>query len=68
MFLRTLPSWREVSGLLGSIDEQILTLDIAYSGCMDFILALLPWLIIWKLEMKKREKIGIALAMSMGVL
>ena len=52
----------------GSIDDQILTLGIAYSGCMDFILALLPWLIIWKLEMKKREKIGIALAMSMGVL
>jgi hypothetical protein len=40
----------------------------AYSGCMDFVLALLPWMILWKLEMKKREKVGIALAMSMGVL
>lgn len=41
---------------------------VAYSGCMDFILALLPWMVLWNLEMKKREKAGIALAMSMGIL
>ncbi|CEO60220.1 hypothetical protein PMG11_04858 [Penicillium brasilianum] len=40
----------------------------AYSGCMDVILALLPWAVLWDLEMKKREKAGIALAMSMGVI
>lgn len=40
----------------------------AYSGTMDLLLALLPWAILWKLQMKKREKFGIALAMSMGVL
>ncbi|KAJ5523409.1 hypothetical protein N7513_012953 [Penicillium frequentans] len=50
-----------------NVFEDIALVAGAYSGCMDFILALLPWLIIWKLEMKKREKIGIALAMSMGV-
>jgi hypothetical protein len=40
----------------------------AYSGVMDIFLALLPWPIIWKLQMKRKEKIGVALAMSMGVL
>jgi hypothetical protein len=39
-----------------------------YSGIMDFILALLPWKVIWKLQMKRKEKFGVALAMSMGIL
>ncbi|TLS23422.1 uncharacterized protein PpBr36_06133 [Pyricularia pennisetigena] len=38
-----------------------------YSGLADMTLALLPWTIILKLQMKTREKFGIALAMSMGV-
>lgn len=42
-------------------------LDIAYSAAMDFTLALLPWKIIWALQMKRVEKIGVAVAMSMGV-
>ncbi|KAE8381756.1 hypothetical protein BDV26DRAFT_301028 [Aspergillus bertholletiae] len=40
---------------------------LAYSGCMDFILALLPWVVLWKLQMRRREKLGIAIAMSLGV-
>lgn len=51
-----------------SIFENIALTAGAYSGCMDFILALLPWAVIWKLQMKKREKFGIAVAMSLGVL
>lgn len=39
-----------------------------YSAAMDFVLALLPWKVIWKLQMKKKEKMGVALAMSMGIL
>ncbi|KAI9931517.1 hypothetical protein ASPWEDRAFT_25609 [Aspergillus wentii DTO 134E9] len=39
----------------------------AYSGLQDFILALMPWTIVWKLQMKKKEKFGVAIAMSMGV-
>ena len=36
---------------------------------MDLILAFLPWKLIQDLmQMKTKEKIGIALAMSMGVL
>ncbi|KAE9372547.1 hypothetical protein N431DRAFT_408830 [Stipitochalara longipes BDJ] len=39
----------------------------AYGGCMDMVLALLPWKMIWGLQMKKKEKFAIALAMSMGI-
>ncbi len=35
---------------------------------MDFALALLPWKLLSGLTMKKKERIGAALAMSMGVL
>ncbi|KAJ5747843.1 uncharacterized protein N7511_009539 [Penicillium nucicola] len=39
----------------------------AYSGAQDFILALLPWTIVWNLQMKKKEKFGVAFAMSLGI-
>ncbi|OBR13188.1 Integral membrane protein [Colletotrichum higginsianum IMI 349063] len=39
----------------------------AYSGAMDIVLAVLPWRIIWGLTMTKREKLGVLIAMSMGV-
>lgn len=32
------------------------------------MLALLPWTIIWNLQMKGKEKLGVAVAMSMGIL
>jgi hypothetical protein len=34
----------------------------------DFILASIPWAVLWKLNMRKREKFGIAFAMSLGIL
>jgi hypothetical protein len=40
----------------------------AYSAVMDITLALIPWKLIMGLQMKKKEKFGAALAMSMGVL
>ncbi|KAH8904827.1 hypothetical protein BR93DRAFT_916595 [Coniochaeta sp. PMI_546] len=40
----------------------------AYSAAMDFILALFPWFLIWNLQMNKKEKVGVAVAMSLGVL
>jgi hypothetical protein len=40
----------------------------AYSSLMDFLLAICPWLIIHKLQMRRREKWGIILAMSLGCL
>ena len=39
-----------------------------YSAGTEFALALLPWKLIWKLQMKRKEKVGVAIAMSMGIL
>ncbi|KAK3321283.1 hypothetical protein B0T19DRAFT_478417 [Cercophora scortea] len=39
----------------------------AYSAAMDFTLALFPTILIWHLQMGKREKLGVLLAMSLGV-
>ncbi|KXX78526.1 hypothetical protein MMYC01_206366 [Madurella mycetomatis] len=39
----------------------------AYSALMDITLAFLPWKFLWGLQMKPREKIGVGIAMSMGV-
>ncbi len=38
-----------------------------YSAVMDVVLALLPWKIVWRLQMKRQEKLGVAIAMSLGV-
>ncbi|OAA61767.1 hypothetical protein SPI_04626 [Niveomyces insectorum RCEF 264] len=38
-----------------------------YSAVVDFTLALLPWKFLWNLQMQRREKIGVLIAMSMGV-
>jgi hypothetical protein len=35
---------------------------------MDVSLALLPWKIIWNLQMRLAEKIGVGIAMSLGLL
>ncbi|KAH7009008.1 hypothetical protein EDB80DRAFT_683986 [Ilyonectria destructans] len=40
----------------------------SYSAAADFTLALFPWLLIWHLQMRTREKAGVAVAMSLGVL
>ncbi|KAF2014033.1 hypothetical protein BU24DRAFT_452802 [Aaosphaeria arxii CBS 175.79] len=39
-----------------------------YSCLVDVVLAVCPWLIIHNLQMNKREKFGVILAMSMGCL
>ncbi|KAK4459908.1 hypothetical protein QBC42DRAFT_112104 [Cladorrhinum samala] len=39
----------------------------SYSAFSDFVLALLPWRILLRYNMYNREKIGVAVAMSMGV-
>ncbi|KAK1834418.1 hypothetical protein QBC39DRAFT_26557 [Podospora conica] len=40
----------------------------AYSAILDLVLTAFPTVIIWKLQMIKREKIGIILSMSLGVI
>ena len=37
-----------------------------YSAILDFVLAFIPWQILKDLTMKRREKIGVAVAMSLG--
>ncbi|KAI1412235.1 hypothetical protein F5Y13DRAFT_180305 [Hypoxylon sp. FL1857] len=39
-----------------------------YSGFMDFVLAILAWIIIMGLHINIKEKIGLAVGMSMGVI
>jgi hypothetical protein len=39
-----------------------------YSAACDFVLALLPWKIVMGLQMKLHEKLGVALAMSVGIM
>lgn len=39
-----------------------------YSGLTDVALALLPWTVILNLQMKLTEKIGVAVAMSAGIM
>lgn len=62
---------------LGALRDWVGSADVGatvYSGLIDIILALLPWPILLKLgaspsglELSIKEKIGVALAMSMGV-
>jgi hypothetical protein len=35
---------------------------------MDFVLAILPWTFLWKLKMRRAEKLGVAVAMSFGIM
>jgi hypothetical protein len=42
--------------------------NAAWCAAVDFTLALLPWHLIWRLQLRFREKIGVGIAMSMGVL
>ncbi|KAI0388038.1 hypothetical protein F5Y04DRAFT_274892 [Hypomontagnella monticulosa] len=39
----------------------------AYSAFVDFSFATIPWFLIMNLQMKTREKLGVAIAMSCGV-
>lgn len=39
-----------------------------FSGVCDLVLSLLPWSLIWNLRMSRKEKLGVGLAMSMGIL
>lgn len=41
---------------------------IAWCAAVDFYFALLPWIFIWKLNMKFKEKMSIAISLSLGFL
>lgn len=50
------------------VQSLISLIMAAYSGAIDILLALVPWKIVMSLQMKRAEKIGVASAMSMGIL
>ncbi|KAB5511641.1 hypothetical protein GE09DRAFT_925376, partial [Coniochaeta sp. 2T2.1] len=39
-----------------------------WSALTDFLLAAFPWVLVWKLQMRRVERIGICICMSMGLL
>jgi hypothetical protein len=41
---------------------------IDYSAILDFVLAFLPWPIIMGVSMRRRERVGVAIAMSLGAM
>jgi uncharacterized membrane protein len=42
--------------------------NIVYNIIMDFVFALFPWIITWKLDMRKMEKVALCATMSLGML
>lgn len=42
--------------------------NAAWCALADFALALIPWKLIWNLQLQLREKIGVGIAMSLGIL
>jgi hypothetical protein len=61
-------------GGMSSIFKPVLILKItntsflAWSAAMDFVLALLPWLAIMNLEMKRRKRLIVTFYLSLGML
>lgn len=43
----------------------MLTILLVYNIIMDFILATFPWIITWNLDMRRVEKIGLCVTMSL---
>lgn len=40
---------------------------LVYNIIMDFVLATFPWIITWNLDMRRVEKVGLCIAMSLGM-
>ncbi|KAM0270241.1 hypothetical protein ACHAQH_009511 [Verticillium albo-atrum] len=49
------------------INADYMIFASAYSGIMDIVLALLPWQVLWKLQLNAKEKLGVGIAMSLGI-
>ncbi|CAI7599697.1 unnamed protein product [Penicillium glandicola] len=45
----------------------IATVMCAWSAVLDFVLAIFPWLALWNLNMKKKEKYTICISLSLGI-
>jgi hypothetical protein len=47
---------------------RLFILNVGYSAFLDFALSLMPLFLLWNIQLKRSEKIGIMIAMSMGFL
>ncbi|CAJ2508252.1 Uu.00g094380.m01.CDS01 [Anthostomella pinea] len=50
-----------------SVNVSYGTFEAGLSAFFDFALAMLPWKVIWGLQMLRAEKIGLGMAMSLGI-
>jgi hypothetical protein len=50
------------------VSRQTSNSPLAASSVADFVLAVLPWFILWDLQIKPKEKALIAAAMSLGLM
>lgn len=72
-FLRCVPPekvWKPyVEGSCMSMETYLVIAIFAssYSAVVDMTLAVAPWPVVWKTSLVTKEKVGLALAMSMGV-
>lgn len=60
--------FRPVGRVLAMRWEVLLIWYAGWSAIMDISLAMIPWKIVWNLQMRSAEKIGLGVAMSLGVL
>jgi len=54
--------------ILSMFGSKLTTRIIAYSAFVDVLLAGLAWHITWKLRISRKEKVGVAICMSLGIL
>lgn len=45
-----------------------LTTFLVYNIVMDFMFAIFPWFITWPLSLKRGEKIGLCVTLSLGMM
>jgi len=57
-----------VDGLHIAYQDNGANVDEVWAAAMDISLALLPWRILWGLQMRMTEKVGVCVAMSLGIL
>jgi hypothetical protein len=65
--------WTQYTGGTGSCMSPEITVNSAYAysaiTCLgDWIFAVLPWRLVWHLQMPQRQKVMIALILSLGAM
>lgn len=72
-FIRCQPTWAAWNSGTGGTcwSRGVITYysvaAAAYSATMDILLAMVPWSVIMRLKMHLKEKIGVAICMSLGI-